>query len=124
MDKITTEINNHAKTNRGLKLSGRILYGIHGRDTNREEFCAFLGAILNMGTTSLSNMQENWSTKDNSRIPFFYNVFTRRRFNQIFWMLHLKIINPRRTDIITRIQPVNNFNQLKYFRVFQEKTYV
>lgn len=50
-----------------------------------------------------------WSVKDNSRIPFFSNIFTRKRFNQIFWMLHLKTFDSAKNDIKTRIQPASNF---------------
>ena len=41
-------------------------------DVNEDEFWAFIGVILNMGTMPISNIQEYWSTKHNSRIPFFF----------------------------------------------------
>ena len=42
-------------------------------------------------------------TIENLRIPFFLTVLSIKRFNQLFWMLHLKLIDP------TRIQRVSNF---------------
>uniref|UniRef100_A0A1B0AQP1 PiggyBac transposable element-derived protein domain-containing protein n=1 Tax=Glossina palpalis gambiensis TaxID=67801 RepID=A0A1B0AQP1_9MUSC len=51
------------------------------------EFWAFIAVVKNMGTMPISNMQEYWPTNENSRIPFFPAIFTRSRFNQIFWML-------------------------------------
>ena len=62
-----------------------------------------------MGTMVLPNVQDYWSTSANTKIPFFSNVFTKRRFNQLFWMLHLKTVNQQQTDIRTRIQRVSNF---------------
>lgn len=54
-------------------------------------------------------MQEYWSTVSNSRIPSFSEVFSRDRFFQIFWTLHLK--KPTRSDstIRTRIQKASNY---------------
>lgn len=54
-------------------------------------------------------MQVYWSTNENSRIPFFPAIFTRSRFNQIFWMLHLKTPDPVNKDLRTRLQKVSNF---------------
>lgn len=51
----------------------------------------------------LANIAQYWSTDGNSPIPFYPNVFTRDRFTQIFWMLHLKTITPRAINVKTRL---------------------
>ncbi|KAI4481598.1 hypothetical protein M0802_013908 [Mischocyttarus mexicanus] len=56
-----------------------------------------------------TNELEYWSVMENSRIPFFSKIFTRKRFMQIFWMLHLKSPDPAKNDIRTRIQRASNF---------------
>ena len=76
------------------------------RAVEEDEFWSF---IINMGTIPLTNMQEYWSVKENSRIPFFSKIFKRKRFMQIFWMLHLKTPDPAKNDIRTRIQRASNF---------------
>jgi hypothetical protein len=46
------------------------------------------------------------------RVPFFGEVFTRKRFLQIFWMLHLETVSTSDQSLRTRTQKVSNF--LKY----------
>lgn len=81
----------------------------HVACVDTDEFWAFIGVILNMGTMPLANIQEYWSTRNNSRIPFFSSEFTRARFQQIFWMLHQKTPDSGSTDLNTRIQRVSIF---------------
>lgn len=58
-------------------------------DVSLTEMKAFIGVILNMGLHPkpeiVDYFSEDWLTK----MPFFKNVFSRVRFLQIFWMLHL-----------------------------------
>ena len=69
---------------------------------------AFIGVIINMGTMPLANLKEYWS-RNVSYIPFYSNKFTRDRFNQIFWMLHLKTIPTQDAGPRTRLQLVGCF---------------
>ena len=109
VNEIIKETNNYAENVLNLKeISSNSIWQTW-RDVKEDEFWAFIGVIVNMGTIPLTNMQEYWSVKDNSRIPFFSNIFTRKTFNQIFWMLHLKTSDPAKNDIRTRSQRVNNF---------------
>ena len=52
------------------------------------EMKAFVGLIIQMGLTQLSDVKEYWSTHVTLNLPFF-RVFSRHRFLQIFWMLHV-----------------------------------
>ena len=113
IDSIIKETNDYANSKlRGMQLSRRSIWNTWS-DVNRKEFLAFIGVILNMGTMPVANLQEYWSTKFTSKIPFFSDVFTRDRFLQIFWMLHLHKNAPkgRNTCLRTRIQKANNFLQ-------------
>ena len=64
-----------------------------------------------MGTMVLPNVQDYWSTVQIPKYDFFLLCsLSRRRFDQLFWMLHLKTVtNQQQTDIGTRIQRVGNF---------------
>ncbi|XP_017796993.1 PREDICTED: piggyBac transposable element-derived protein 4-like [Habropoda laboriosa] len=62
-----------------------------------------------MGTMQLANLQEYWSRNNVSYIPFYSETFTRDRFSQIFWMLHLKTISTDNTNPRTRLQRVSGF---------------
>ena len=73
------------------------------------------------GDNAMVNLQEYWSRNDVSYIPFYSSKFTRDRFNQIFWMLHLKTIPTQDAGPRTRLQLVGcfldyiNSKFLKYF---------
>ncbi|XP_014481483.1 PREDICTED: piggyBac transposable element-derived protein 4-like, partial [Dinoponera quadriceps] len=109
VNEILKETNNYAKNVLKLKKISSNSIWQTWRDVEKDEFWAFIGVIVNMGTIHLANMQEYWTVKENSRIPFFSNTFTRKRFNQIFWMLHLKTPDPAKNDIRTLIQRASNF---------------
>lgn len=78
-------------------------------NVTKEEFLAFIAVILNMGTMPLSHKQEYWATSEVSYIPFYGNTFTRDRFNQIFWMLHLKQTPSNDKSLKTRLQKASSF---------------
>ena len=59
------------------------------RDVTLPEVKAFVGVILEMGLIQLSDIKEYWSTHETVNIPFFRRIFSRDRFMQIFWMLHV-----------------------------------
>ena len=109
VSEIVIETNNYAEK----KLEGKILssHSIwrNWRNVTIEEMWSFFGVIINMGTMPLANLQEYWSTNNVSYIPFYPNKFTRDRFNQIFWMLHLKTLPAQRTHPRIRLQLVSGF---------------
>ncbi|XP_024220714.1 piggyBac transposable element-derived protein 4-like [Bombus impatiens] len=109
VDEIIKETNNYAKSVLNSKNLTKDSIWQTWHDVNEDEFWAFIGVILNMGTMPISNMQEYWSTKHNSRIPFFSDIFTRARFNQIFWMLHLKTPDSGSKNLKTHIQQASIF---------------
>ena len=45
--------------------------------------------ILQMGLVQLSDIKDYWSTHATLNFPFFRSIFSRDRFLQIFWMLHV-----------------------------------
>ncbi|XP_012270287.1 piggyBac transposable element-derived protein 4-like [Orussus abietinus] len=57
----------------------------------------------------LANLQEYWSRNIARYIPFYSDTFTRDRFSQIFWILHLKTMSTRNTNPTTRLQRVSCF---------------
>jgi hypothetical protein len=81
-------------------------------DVVEEEMLAFLGLIINMGVIHLPYVKDCWSQQFVCRVPFFGEVFTRIRFLQILWMLHLVTVSTSDHSLRTRTQKVSNF--LKY----------
>ncbi|CAK9809611.1 PiggyBac transposable element-derived protein 4 [Anthophora plagiata] len=126
MNEIVNETNNYARK----KLEGRTLLPHSMWQTwhsvTIDEMWAFIGVIINMGTMPLANLQEYWSRNDVSFIPFYSNKFTRKRFCQIFWMLHVKTIPTQNAGPRTRLQLVSSFLDcinskfLKYFTPGEE----
>jgi len=73
---------------------------------------AFLGLIINMGVIHLPYVKDYWSQQFECRVPSFGEVFTRKHFLKIFWMLHLETVSTSDHSLRTRAQKVSNF--LKY----------
>ena len=59
------------------------------RDITLVEMKAFVGVIIQMGFVQLTQIKDYWSTHVTLNLPFFRSVFSRDRFLQIFWMLHV-----------------------------------
>ena len=59
------------------------------RDITLVEIKAFVGVIIQMGFVQLTQIKDYWSTHVTLNLPFFRSVFSRDRFLQIFWMLHV-----------------------------------
>ncbi len=72
------------------------------------EMYAFLAVILNMGIISLPNLPSNWSISWSNSISFFGSVFSRARFEAIFWMFHISHVpdnaTPCRIDKVKILQ--------------------
>lgn len=59
------------------------------RNISLVEMKAFIGMIIQMGIVQLSDIKDYWSRHVTLNLPFFRSVFSRDRFLQIFWMLHV-----------------------------------
>jgi hypothetical protein len=67
----------------------------------------FLGFIINMVVPNLHYIKNYGSQEFVFRVPFFDEVFTRKCFLKIFWMLHLETVSTA-DSLRTRIQKVSN----------------
>ena len=109
MKKITAETNAYAKEKIANKTVSRFSIWHEWYDVVEEEILAFLGLIINMGVIHLPSVKDYWSQQFVCRVPFFGEVFTRKRFLQIFWMLHLETVSNSDRSLRTRTQKVSNF---------------
>ncbi|OTF76387.1 hypothetical protein BLA29_002549 [Euroglyphus maynei] len=109
INSIIKQSNNYAKDEIRKKQLSQNSTWHEWYDITKDEFSAFIAVILNMGLIQLPNIQEYWATAENSKIPFFSETFTRSRFMQIFWMLHLSKPTGKNVPMRTRIQKVSNF---------------
>ena len=73
------------------------------KDVTIPEMKAFMEVILQMGLVQLSNIKDYWSTHITLDFPFFLSIFSRDRFLQIFWMLHVG--DTTSTSRRSKIQP-------------------
>lgn len=112
IEKIVEETNNYARNKIAKKILSKRSTWHTWVDVTVEEITAFLGVILNMGTITVSNLQEYWSRNFNSKIPFFGSIFRRERFMQIYWMLHLNKNNPNDQRLRARTQKVSHYLEL------------
>nr|KAF7392485.1 hypothetical protein H0235_017484 [Vespula pensylvanica] len=95
---IVSGTNNYAKKKlEGKTLSSNSIWR-SWRDVTNEGFWAFITIIIDISIMQLANLQEYRSRNNVSYIPFYTETFTRDKFSQIFWMLHLKIISPDNTN--------------------------
>lgn len=61
------------------------------------EMYGFLAVVINMGIIKVPEISSYWSTSWTSHIPFFSSIFSRNRFELIFWMLHVSSVPDGRT---------------------------
>ena len=61
------------------------------------EMYGFLAIVINMGIIKVPEICSYWSTSWTSHIPFFSSIFSRNRFELIFWMLHVSSVPDGRT---------------------------
>ena len=73
------------------------------RDISLVEMKAFIGVIIQMGLVQLSDIKDYWSTHVTLNFSFFRSVFSRDRFLQILWMLHVG--ETQSTTKRSKIQP-------------------
>jgi hypothetical protein len=109
--KITAKTNAYAKEKTANKTVSRFSVWHKWYDVVGKEMLAFLGLIINMGVIHLPYVK-HMSQQFVCRVSFFGEIFTRKRFLQIFWMLHLETVSTSDHSLRTRTQKVGNL--LKY----------
>ncbi|XP_054259547.1 piggyBac transposable element-derived protein 4-like [Macrosteles quadrilineatus] len=79
------------------------------KDVTLDEMKAFIGVIINMGMNAKPEIDDYFSTDWVDYQPFFKDFFSRERFLQIFWNLHLSPPpNGPRLGTLTRFGKVRN----------------
>lgn len=73
-----------------------------------EEMKAFIGVILNMAINSKPEIDSYFSKNWLDFCPFFSDIFSRKRFRQIFWMLHVSPPSRIRSGPESRASKVKN----------------
>ena len=69
------------------------------------EMRAVLAIIINMGILHCPEREGYWKTSWESYIPFFHDVLSWNRFEEIFWMLHIPEKVPL-TNWIDKVSPL------------------
>jgi hypothetical protein len=90
--KIVEETNNYPREQTAGKILSKYSVWHDRTDVVEEEMWALIGAIINMGLIQLPDMKDYWSEDFVCHVPFFSVTFTRKRFFEIFWMLHLETL--------------------------------
>lgn len=84
IDQIVKTINEYECTNEDMwETVDQKVYLAFMDGHYRKEFIAFIDVILNIGTMLLASISEYWTTRSNSRIPFYSEIF-RRVFDSNF----------------------------------------
>ena len=74
------------------------------RPVTMGEIKAVLAVTINMGVIYCPERKGYWKTSWKIYIPFFHDVLSRNRFEEIFWMLHLpEVTTP--THRIDKVKP-------------------
>ena len=78
------------------------------------EMYGFLAVIMNMGIINVPDLASYWSTSWTTSIPFFGELFSRNRFEILFWMLHVSSVpdgqTPKRLDKVRILMDALIFN--------------
>ena len=89
MADITAETNRYAKSKLdGVTLRPNSIWRTW-TDVSVEELQAYLGVVLNMALNDKCDVKHYFSHNWLDYMPFFGSVFSRTRFLQIHWMLHV-----------------------------------
>ena len=78
------------------------------KDLTLLELKAYIGVVLKMALVEKPDVKDYFSRKWTEYCPFFLDVFSRRRFLQIHWMLHVQPPVPS-TAPVTRGSKMKNF---------------
>lgn len=110
LEVITAETNRYAaeKIGKEMPLRKHSLWN-SWHNVSLDEMKAFLGIILNMALHEKPNIKSYFSEEWSEKQPFFKDVFSRTRFLQIFWALHVSPPSvPANRGIQSRGQKVRN----------------
>jgi hypothetical protein len=89
-------------------------------DVTLDEMKAYLGVILNMALNEKQNIVNYFSKEWLDTMPFFGDVFQRKRFLQIHWMLHISppTVNPGPVSRANKVHNVLNYVRDKCLELF------
>lgn len=93
-DELITELVNETNRFAAEKIANCIPFQIKSmwkswKNVTPNEFKAFLGVIINMGLNIKPEIEDYFSNHVLYHQAFFKNIFSKERFLQIFWTLHL-----------------------------------
>lgn len=109
LKKIVSETNAYAAKIISEKTLSKYSIWQNWKDVTESEMRAFIGVIINMGLVVSPTLESYWSRAFHLKMSFFRTIFSRKRFFQIFWSLHLETISPNTRTTRTRIERVSNF---------------
>ena len=107
-----------------IKLSGKTFSNnsvwYRWKDVTLSEMKAYLGVVMNMSMNDKPDVKMFFSRDWTQHMPFFLDVFSRRRFLQIHWMLHLKAPEPTTTAVTRggRVKNIVNYLQKKCLELY------
>jgi Transposase IS4 len=87
-------------------------------DVSVPEMKAYVGVVLNMAMNDKPQIFDYFSKSFTKHMPFFCEVFTRTRFLQIHWMLHLSPVTVGRQTRASKVQNVSEYIQSKCQELF------
>lgn len=121
IDHIVKETNTYAYEHISMAtpLQKRSIWS-NWKDLTADEFKAFLGIVINMGLNPKPNLQDYFSQEWHKKQSFFTDVFSRDRFFQIFWCLHVSSKTPAgvRPSRGSKISHLVTYLQAKFCEYF------
>ena len=109
--------NAYATTRLGLMPPSRRSLFRSWKPATFVEIKAVVGVILNMGLIQLSQLKDYWMMHEETiNLQFFRRVFSRDRFLQLFWMLHVGEVNGLTRH--SKIQPLLDMIIPSFQRLF------
>ena len=88
------------------------------KDTTLDELKKVLAVVVNMGIIQVPELEMYWKTAWESNIPFFHDVLSRNRFEEIFWMLHLPLSTTATQPRLTKIKPFLEYLLVRFRGAF------
>ena len=88
------------------------------KDTTLDELKKVLAVVVNMGIIQVPELEMYWKTAWESNIPFFHDVLSRNRFEEIFWMLHLPLSTTATQTRLTKIKPFLEYLLVRFRGAF------
>ena len=109
LDMMVTSTNTYAEEKiEKLRQAGQLSRGSRWnkwKPVTVQEMRAVMAIIINMGIMSIPDLEAYWKTSWECYIPFFHDVMSRNRFQEIFWNLHI----PQPAQSSARVDKVRLF---------------